>query len=331
MNNREVAHLWANQARPQARGSHFYFEGPTIYSYGPHFPIAQIHARKIKGALFESANPACRLVLFTNENYSTSTSKHKSYTRSACSHLPVIEVPYIGAAGRHGSNLDYIARRMSDALDKANCRTTVSAVEHDRQRAEEAHRDFERYCAFFKLRRKAPRVNGDAWQAAAARADRLQNPDPASVDKRERERARRLERNRERDEYLAEQRRSMAAVKHARDFYRIGAARSSFRLGDVWGQDFEALRSSPCMLRLRGAQIETSWGARIPAEQAPEIWAFVQRVQGRGFKPNGLRGPRLGDYKLDEISADGSLRAGCHNIPHSELATMARALNLVQS
>ena len=41
-NNSMVAHVWAQQTQAHGRnaGNTFYFEGPTIYSYGEHFPIA---------------------------------------------------------------------------------------------------------------------------------------------------------------------------------------------------------------------------------------------------------------------------------------------------
>jgi len=77
MNAKEIAHLWANQSRDGAKGSNFYFEGDTIYSYGSHFPIA----RHYSGA-----------VLFTSKDYSVTTSKHKSFVRQACSHLEVFTV-----------------------------------------------------------------------------------------------------------------------------------------------------------------------------------------------------------------------------------------------
>lgn len=80
MNNKEVAHLWANQSRERATGSHFYFEGDTIYSYGSHFPIA----RHYKG-----------VVLFTTKGHSKTTACHKSIVRSACSHLTVFEVSQV--------------------------------------------------------------------------------------------------------------------------------------------------------------------------------------------------------------------------------------------
>jgi len=77
MNNKQVAHLWANKSRKSASGSHFYFEGDTIYSYGSHFPIA----RHYDG-----------VVLFTTQGYSSTTACHKSIVREACSHLEVFHV-----------------------------------------------------------------------------------------------------------------------------------------------------------------------------------------------------------------------------------------------
>src|SRR5579872_2694496 len=77
MNNSMVAHLWANKSRPQAKGSSFYFDGDTIYSYGSHFPIA----RHYKG-----------VVLFTTKTRSVTTAKHKSIAARACSHIPVFYV-----------------------------------------------------------------------------------------------------------------------------------------------------------------------------------------------------------------------------------------------
>ena len=77
MNNKQVAHLWAHQSKPSASGSHFFFQGDTIYSYGGHFPIARLY----KG-----------VVLFTTQGYSSTTAHHKSIASSAVSHLKVYHV-----------------------------------------------------------------------------------------------------------------------------------------------------------------------------------------------------------------------------------------------
>jgi hypothetical protein len=88
------------------------------------------------------------------------------------------------------------------------------------------------------------------------------------------------------------------------------------------------------MLRVNGEQIETSLGARIPLAAAPMVWNMVQRARRSesGLAPCNIgadRRPRIGDYPLDRIDADGTLHAGCHTIPYSELSSMARALGLV--
>lgn len=69
----QVAHIWANQSQDEAKNSNhtFYFHGRTIYSYGSHFPIAEISK--------EDSN----LIFFTTRSYSPTTSKHISYVRRA--------------------------------------------------------------------------------------------------------------------------------------------------------------------------------------------------------------------------------------------------------
>ena len=75
-NNRELAHLWANQSYPSAVGSNFLFDGPTLYSYGEHFPVAKLVS--IGGEVVALHNPAKR---------SITTTRHQSLARAAVSHL----------------------------------------------------------------------------------------------------------------------------------------------------------------------------------------------------------------------------------------------------
>ena len=75
LNADNVAHTWAYQSQNEAYTPNrsFYFYGPTIYSYGSHFPIAK-HAINNKG---ETA------ILFTTRGYSNTTSKHISKVRQS--------------------------------------------------------------------------------------------------------------------------------------------------------------------------------------------------------------------------------------------------------
>ncbi len=71
----EIPHLWMHQVQEEARNSNgsLYFSGPTIYSYGSHFPIAR-HVENKRGT---------KEILFTTASYSVTTSSHCSAVRLA--------------------------------------------------------------------------------------------------------------------------------------------------------------------------------------------------------------------------------------------------------
>ena len=75
LNADNVAHTWAHQSQNEAYTPNrsFYFYGPTIYSYGSHFPIAK-HATNSKGE---------NKILFTTRKYSNTTAKHINKVWSA--------------------------------------------------------------------------------------------------------------------------------------------------------------------------------------------------------------------------------------------------------
>jgi hypothetical protein len=135
-------------------------------------------------------------------------------------------------------------------------------------------------------------------------------------------------------EYEQEMRRSQRAAKEAANYYPDMAARSGWRLSHPWGNaGFTTYDHGPVMLRLTQAdgeiQIETSHGARIPASHAPRIWRLAQAciASGRPYERNGHT-EHAGEYAIDRVDANGTLHAGCHVIPHSELRSMARQLGL---
>ena len=85
--NSQVAHAWANKTGKHCRGSNFFYDDDTIYSYGGHFPIA----RHMDG-----------VVLFTTESYSNSTSKHLGHASNACNHLTRFNVADVKANSKEG-------------------------------------------------------------------------------------------------------------------------------------------------------------------------------------------------------------------------------------
>jgi hypothetical protein len=275
----------------------------------------------------------------SERSYSATTAKHLSYARSAVSHLACINVPryiigermrtgqYRGGDGvkeDHAANLEYLTGDLARIAKRAGLVKTRSRVEWAQEDAERAHKTLAAYLIFFGIRRKMPAM--PSFAAALERAARIENPDPASLDKRERAAAQRAQakyataRLREIDRELAPPR------------YTASAHRSNWRLFGAFMDDnygYAGRYESP-MLRVNGEDIETSLGARIPLAAAPMVWNLVQRAIGHGgFEPSHALGRlKLGDYPLDRIDADGTLRAGCHVIPYSELEVMARRLGL---
>lgn len=326
----EISHKWAHQTQESARNpqGNLYFRGATLYSYHDSYPIAKLFKKKgarpsigehgaggLLNATVRAAHEGKTLVLHVENTYSRTTAGHCSDARRATSHLPSIVVPdvepdnaYRHAPTQHAINVRYLVELAAKHLDKAGRAMQLSSVTWRRDAAKQALADAQAYSAFFGIRRKVPAFPELAWNAAAARAERIENPDPASADKRERASAHRRER------------------KAFKDNIADMVARTNWRLGEIVG--WRRNMAGPVMLRVNGEEIETSQGARIPLAAAPMVWNIVQRALGKGYMPVGLGGVKIGDYPLTRIEADGTLVAGCHKIPHSELRSMARQLNL---
>lgn len=326
----EIPHKWAHATQDEARNpqGNLFFRGATIYSYYESWPLAHIYTRR----------DGSKLVLTNCDRYSVTTSNHQYAVNRAVSHLDRIAVPNVilnmesvpGTRAEvrsevmraHEGNLAYLQRVAADALKTAQRAMSTRVVEWRRKEAFDALTNAGRYLGFFGIRRKAPQIPTAEWLAAEQRAQRIENPDPASADKRERASARRRE------------------LKAQREAQAIDCARTNWRLFNAFGSIplstihrwRSASRSGPVMLRVNGDQIETSLGARVPLAVAPAIWELIYKTRSAKtpFVADGtaFRRMRIGAYPLDRIDADGTLHAGCHVIPYSELEALARSLGL---
>jgi hypothetical protein len=153
-----LAHVWAQNSVRYGRASdgRMYFERGTIYSYGAHFPIATFTEHEYKGR---------RVVLFTTDKRSVSTSQHIGHARGALRGLPHLIVPVEGLADLRIGTADDAAERSFDWL------VTLIAA-HDTQEARDAANAFRQ---LFKLKRRIP-DDPRAWleareSAAAAKRD----------------------------------------------------------------------------------------------------------------------------------------------------------------
>ena len=344
----EIPHKWAHATQEAARNpqGNLYFRGDTLYSYRDSYPIAKLFRKK-----------GATLALHVSNTYSSTTAGHCSDARSATRHLLSIIVPdvepdnkYRHSPAQHAQNIKFLVDKAAALLAKAQRAMQVSSVGWRRRDAEAALTDAETYSRFFGIRRKVPAFPELAWNAAAARAERIENPDPVRDAKRFKLREQRAKAAGEVQEYREAMESSMLAAgrqylgyrathgnrwqktlarfigREGTPFYHDMANRSAWRLGLTSGH------SDPIMLRVNGEQIETSQGARIPLAAAPIVWGLVKRSVAQGGREfdKGLANGRykVGDYPLDRIDADGTLHAGCHSIPHSELRSMARQLGI---
>jgi hypothetical protein len=303
----EVPHLWYHHTQSEARnpGRNLYFENDTIFSYGGHFPIAR-HVKNASGQ--KSA------VLFTTRTYSVTTAKHLGLVRRAIPEsATVFNVPNVlgswGSDPHHTDNLAHFVRESKDALGKAQRARRSGEWE---LKAAFAYRDSARqYAKFFRV--PCPKFDflptGKVLAALKAQiAERAERHKASQALAAQREEARRAERHR------------IEMLDFAEKSALWRAGNPNVRL--PWGSD--------TLLRIKGNEVETSRGARVPVSHAKRGLAFVRRVvsSGQEYLRNGHT-LHLGNYAIDRIETDGTLHAGCHVIKLSEIENLAPALDAV--
>jgi hypothetical protein len=297
--NHEIPHLWAHRSQDEARNSSrtFYFVGPTIYSYGSHFPIAR-HVTNERGE---------RAILFTTAHYSVTTSGHCSAVACAIpSDIPVFHVAHVqsgwGNSPNHSDNVENYLHRLSELLGKAK-RARLHRDWYQRE-ALTLRGEFRRYLAFF-----------DVQSVTIPESDELDALQSWIKVHEEEERQRREEAAR-----LAEKERRKEQAERIERF-RAGDPHASYIPG-----------VSP-MLRVVGDEVQTSLGARFPVSHALRGLAFVRKVResGQEFVRNGHT-IHLGHYAIDRIESNGTVHAGCHIVTWYEIERIApRLVRSVQS
>jgi hypothetical protein len=351
----EIPHLWAHKVQANARNAqgNLYFDGDTIYSYGGHFPIARHVVDNPTKKTPKSA------VLFTTRSYSNTTSGHISAVRSSIPRdLPVFHV-YNPASSPRESLACYVSA-VSEHAKSASERKMETTRNEDVQKALSLIAECKAFCKFFALRlptfAKLPKIDVDklARQTKAIQDRR----DAANAKRKADWEARQARAKAEADAWNAS-----GICQHT-------PKHDAHAYGDVWKCDKQreedewATKSTeiiaawrandpnarlrdayrlPVMLRIRTfgadadvqhavAMVETSRGAQVPVSHALRGLRFVRAVVARGeaFQTNG-KTFHLGHYKIDRIEVDGTLTAGCHVIPYSEIERIAPELERIAS
>lgn len=313
MVHRQVAHVWANQSKTHSnRNSNLYFEGATIFSYGPHFPIAT-HTANAQGE---------RAILATTDGYSSSTSKHIGYVRSAINDLgvPVFYVPlrsgnYIAFAKPEDATLaDSRLHRLKEFFDAYLVNAAKCMDKASRARTYKASWQSEALGYLNEANRFAEFFGIEDRAATSDLGPMLENirEEAAKEDERKREQ------------------RESARIVAAEQFeeWQAGTRTNCPKAYSVDTKGSAYLRAIT-----RGSEniVQTSRGAEVLFEEARKAFRFVKlcRMTGRVFAANGSQVP-VGHFRLNTIDAEGNVKIGCHNFTWERIEEFAKRVGFFE-
>jgi hypothetical protein len=305
MNNQQVAHLWASGSKASGKGSNFYFEGDTIFSYGPHFPIA----RRITEGFY----------LITERGYSNSTSRHISYTRRAIPSFAKV----FSVADRPNASFETIrrekmeqARKLLASIEGKNVFKTYEnakslsifcrdAGEMFVWMKRESDLTFEWLPVMDEMNEiigKAELIaetNREAYEVELAKQQ-------ARKEARDEKRRLKYERERELEK--------MEALELA-PLWRNGECNNQWKL-----------RSLSPMLRIKGDKVQTSQGAEVSVEDAKKAFSFIiAKINGgKEWHRNGEI-CQVGAFSLVSIDAE-FVTIGCHKFEVEEVKSFGNLL-----
>ena len=277
--NRELPHIWAHQSQESGRAHNMFFDRGTIYSYGWHFPMARHVVDKFGG----------KCVLFTTEDYSNTTARHKSITRRAIpAGVPVFHTGDVTAAPSEAmlqGMVDVIRARVSGirtSKSKWGLNDIPTLVNNARM-----------FKAAFKLR-------GGVY-------------DPDLSDQIE------LRRKWETGQAVRDEKREAKNKETLAKWLSLPELPFEPKPG-------YAYMRVGCALN---AEVETTLGARVPLEHVQKVAPLVLLLlkEGRTYKKNGHT-IHLGNYTLDEITAEGDVIAGCHRFDRAEIERFAKVIGV---
>lgn len=303
---REIAHLWANKTQDSARNpqGNFYFKDGVLYSYRDSYPIASHVTGKDNFAA----------VLIRSDSYSVTTGGHISAARQSV-RAKVFTVPSVWDWAERGPDHK---ENLAHFVDEA--RTALAKAQNGRKYGSDHLADAfgnkesaAKYAAFFGLPSPLKSFSFLPRGTKLAELETKLNERKARADELD------AARDAKRHARWAEQR-------------RIAALELPEKI-KVWRNGGSAYFNSwdsqvPTMLRIKGNDVETSKGARVPLTNAVKALRFVKACisAGRDYVRNG-HSEHVGNYVMESVKlASQEVTIGCHVIPFSEIDLIAPAL-----
>jgi len=302
MNNQMVAHNWANQTSKGKRGSNFFYEGKSIYSYGHHFEV---------GRLVETEK-GNEIVLLQSGSYSQSTNRHQSYARQACNHIESFDFPLGNRqlnilSGASLTNNDFI--RAFNAYGNIVIESSKKAMRSRKysdlhlKDAVKAVDDWNKLKFYFpKLTKGIKRLT----LPSDVQIKKLNDKDKAERAKERKEKQARIERD------------ENAWLNYETNYVS---------------------RIARCLLRQRQVhvngnvtslvdEVETSHGARVPLQDAKLFFNAIKRFKDspkaclEQFRPGVQKAFKVGNFRLSNLTPKGA-NIGCHFIAWTEMERFA--------
>lgn len=305
--NAELPHVWATQKQEQGQNSSktFYFEGPTIYSYGSHFPIATIDGQN---------------VFFTKRTYSNSTAKQVAKARQAVSHKNFIwcyEVPtkYRTDQKKYDNLKTATERNFSiwkGLLQKLFAEVANKKNRNIEDRINSTVLEVETYCNYFKCK------VSDKELSTLIKLSKSEN-------------FLEVARGMEEKKMLAHNKKMAEAEKAYQKYLSLWREQKEEEIREL-PDNVKTLcnfysSQSECNTHLRynkeQNRIETTKGVQIPVEVAKR--AYIQLNGCLQKECNGLSIPVM-NYSITKSTKD-SIVAGCHTIPKTDVIYIAQLLN----
>jgi hypothetical protein len=236
-----------------------------------------------------------QVVLISNRSYSVTTSGHQSATAQACHHLTCYRVNDVLANTKadHKANLQIMREEYEREILTASRARKYG--EHHLRSAESMRLTANEYSTLFKL---TIRIKPADIESIAKRATQQAKKERTARRKQER--------------------------KQAKEYAENVIL---WRQGESGHLRYSYGRAAILRLIQNGEVVETSQGARFPADHARRAIPLVNHCQSKGtpWKQNGER-ITLGSYRLDQISDKGDVKAGCHRVEFAEVQHLANLL-----
>lgn len=349
MNNSMVAHLWANEKKESANGSHFFFEGESIYSYGYHFEAGRI-VRNKRGE---------KAYLLNNEYYSTSTSAHQSYIYGA---IPTgSKVFSVGYNMSNNGNMAFVTSKLElikEVIEKhKKARTNLSY-----RNVWGVFRNLMDYIEFFNMGtpQRLLKKSANEWLGTNHKLS-------WTSDKIKREHVRELKRvfqillnhrslevlgtvNVVVDEVCGEgtwakytircqrwtegcEKREAIALEKARKEKEARNKTLEERI-QMWKSGEISQLYYHCFdndqpnvwLRIKNGKIETSKGIKITQTEAERLWRLIKVFHDGGQFKHDLVLDVTGQRWAFNCYENDMLTAGCHRIAYSEMESITKQL-----